>query len=102
MTDDGEPVTLIARFRAADGQDTEVHRLITAYGNFVRREPGNVLFDIYTDRDDSHSFVIVEQYQDQQAFEDHLGGAEGKTFNKVLGPLVEGGGSKLQFLRGAS
>lgn len=102
MTDDREPVTLIATFRAVEGQGTDVHRLITAYGDVVRSEPGNVFFDIYTDRDDSHSFVIVEQYQDQQAFEDHLGGDEGKAFNKVLGPLVEGGGSKLQFLRGAS
>lgn len=101
MTDDREPVTLIATFRAVDGQGAEVHRLITAYGDVVRSEPGNVFFDIYTDRDDSHSFVIVEQYQDQHAFEDHLGGDEGKAFNKVLGPLVEGGGSKLQFLRGA-
>jgi quinol monooxygenase YgiN len=93
-----EPITLIATFRAVSGQGDEVRRLIRAYGDVVRDEPGNVFFDIYTDRDDSHSFVIIEKYLDQQAFEDHLGGQEGKAFNKVLGPLVEGGGSELQFL----
>lgn len=99
MLDEAEPITLIATFKALSGRDAEVHRLISAYGEVVRSEPGNVFFDIYTDSDDSHSFVILEQYLDQRAFDHHLGGDEGKTFNQVLGPLVEGGGSELQFLR---
>ncbi len=99
MPGESEPITLIATFKALSGKGAQVHRLISAYGEVVRSEPGNVFFDIYTDSDDSHSFVIIERYLDQRAFDDHLGGEEGKAFNQVLGPLVEGGGSELQFLR---
>jgi len=102
MSEETEPVTLIATFRAADGQDSTVARLIGAYGEVVRNEPGNIFFEIYTERDDSQAFVIIERYQNGQAFQQHLEGAEGKVFNEQLSPLVEGKGSELQFLRIAS
>jgi quinol monooxygenase YgiN len=102
MSEATEPVTLIATFRAADGQDSKISRLIAAYGEVVRNEPGNVSFEIYTDRDDGQAFVIIERYQSEQAFQQHLEGDEGKVFNDQLSPLVEGEGSELQFLRVAS
>ncbi len=99
MSKNTEPVTLIATFRAAAGQDSHV---ISAYGEVVRKEPGNIFFEIYTERDDRHAFVIIERYQNEQAFRKHLDGAEGTAFNLQLAPLVEGEGSELQFLRIAS
>lgn len=99
MSHDSEAVTLIARFRALDGDESLASSLIGAYGEVVRSEPGNVFFDIYTDRDDDRSFVIIERYRNEQGFQDHLNGDAGKEFNAKLAPLVEGGGSELQFLR---
>lgn len=99
MSHETEPVTLIARFRALEGQESLASSLIGAYGEVVRSEPGNVFFDIYTDRDDDRAFVIIERYRNEQGFHDHLNGAAGKEFNAKLAPLVEGGGSELQFLR---
>jgi len=99
MSEDTELVTLIATFRAVNGEDSRVLSLIKAYGEVVRQEPGNIFFDVYTERDDPHAFVIMEQYQNQEAFEQHLAGSKGKEFNTQLAPLVEGGGSELQFLR---
>jgi len=98
MPDSADPVTLIATFRAQQGQDSTVMSMISAYGEVVRAEPGNIFFDIYTDRDDSHAFVIIERYQNHAAFQQHLDGAAGEEFNSHLGPLIEGDGSKLQFL----
>lgn len=99
MSHESESVTLVARFRALDGQQSVASALIAAYGEIVRSEPGNVFFDIYTDRDDDRAFVIMERYRNEQGFHDHLNGAAGKEFNAKLAPLVEGGGSELQFLR---
>ena len=102
MSENTEPVTLIATFRAVAGQDSHVFGLISAYGEVVRKEPGNIFFEIYTERDDRHAFVIIERYRNEQAFQRHLDGAEGTAFNLQLAPLVEGEGSELQFLRIAS
>ena len=99
MSAEAENVTLVARFRAKNGQDLTVSRLITKYGEAVREEAGNIFFDIYTDREDSLAFVIIERYRDEAAFQAHLDGEKGKVFNQELGPLVEGSGSTLQFLR---
>lgn len=99
MPEDSEPVTLIATFRTVDGQESRVMQLITAYGEIVRSEPGNIFFDIYTERNDNLAFVIIERYRDQGAFDQHLGGDAGKEFNRQLAPLIEGDGSELLFLR---
>jgi quinol monooxygenase YgiN len=91
-------INLIATFRAQDGQQGNVKNLIVEYGEIVRKEPGNVFFEIYTDTEDSKDFVIVERYQDQAAFDAHLSAGVGKEFNQKLQPLIEGSGSELQFL----
>lgn len=98
MSADHDEVNLIATFRAKEGHVEQVRELIVNYGELVRAEPGNEFFEIYTDRDSQRDFVIVERYRDQAAFEQHLSAEVGKEFNRKLGPLVEGGGSELQFL----
>ena len=99
MSDVAEEINLIAIFRARQGHAEDVRNLIVAYGDFVRSEPGNVFFEIYNDSADHHDFVIVERYHNQAGFDAHLGTAEGRAFNVALGPLIEGDGSELQFLR---
>ena len=99
MSDMANEVNLIATFTAKPGHFEDVRALIVEYGDVVRQEPGNVFFEIYSDSDDEHDFVIVERYRDQAGFDAHLGTPEGKAFNQALGPLIEGSGSELQFLR---
>lgn len=91
-------VNLIATFRAQPGCAKKVKALIVDYGDFVRQEPGNVFFHVYSDSEDVHDFVIIERYADQSGFDAHLSTAEGATFNQLLTPLIEGTGSQLQFL----
>jgi quinol monooxygenase YgiN len=82
MAEQSEPVTLIATFRATSGQHETGLGLISEYGKAVRQEPGNICFDIYTEQDDPHGFVIFEHYRDQSAFHEHLGGG-------IQAPLAE-------------
>jgi hypothetical protein len=42
MPQSAQPVTLIATFRAQQGHDSTVLSLISAYGDLVRAEPGNI------------------------------------------------------------
>lgn len=95
-------VNLIATFRASSGNSQNVSKLICDYAAIVRQEPGCLLFEVYTDRDDLHQFVVVERYVDEEAFQAHLAGRAGHQFNAELTPLVEGGGSVLQFLNPVS
>jgi len=98
MTTTDENINLVATFRAkAEAIDT-VRDMIVAYGHVVRSEPGNIFFEIYTDVTDDAAFVIIERYENRQAFEAHLAGPEGAPFNAALGELIEGDGSELQFL----
>lgn len=98
MTKNHTEVNLIATFRASFGNQSEVLRLIVEYGETVRKEPGNVFFEIYTDAGDEAAFVIVERYQNQAAFDAHLSTEVGAAFNTALTPLIEGSGSELEFL----
>ena len=97
MSADTEPVTLIATFRAIEGQDSKVLSLIGEYGLAVRAEPGNIFFDIYTEHDDDHAFVIVERYSNQHAFDQHLAGDEGKVLTNNWPPWWKGKAPSFSF-----
>jgi len=98
MSSSTENINLVATFRAREGMADAVRALIVDYGHLVRAEPGNIFFEIYTDKDDPAAFVIIERYVDQAAFDAHLQAEVGKEFNRHLGPLIAGDGSELQFL----
>ena len=102
MSEAPNNINLIATFRASPGNSQTVSELISAYATIVRQEPGCLLFEVYTDRDDPHQFVVVERYVDEEAFQAHLSGEAGHQFNAELTPLIEGDGSVLQFLNPVS
>jgi len=41
---------------------------------------------------------VFETYRDRAAFDAHVGSAHSVEFNRRLGPLVEGGASRLTWL----
>jgi quinol monooxygenase YgiN len=91
--------TLIATFTARAGHQETVKRLITAYADAVRSEPGNERFEPFTDEDDDHRFIVVESYRDADAFAAHLGDPAGADFNAELMDHIVEPASVLQFLR---
>lgn len=97
-----DPVVLHAEFAARPGSEEHVARLITAYAEVVRAEPGNIVFDVYRRAEAPEEFFVFEVYRDRAAFETHLGGEAGRVFNEELADHVAGGGSALRFLEPAS
>jgi quinol monooxygenase YgiN len=90
-------VIILARFTALPGQRERVAELISDYARHVRAAEGTILFEPGTVKDQPDEFVVYEQYQDQEAFDGHLSDPENSRFNAVLGPLIVGTGSTLEF-----
>ena len=91
-------VNLIARFECRDGAREVVAGLIGAYSEHVNASPGTARFEVYTERDNPNQFVIIECYQDEDAFKEHLADPANVVFNDKLGPLISGDASELTFL----
>lgn len=92
-------VALYAEFAAVPGRANDVERLIAAFAEVVRAEPGNLVFDVYREADAPERFFVYEIYRDQAAFDAHIAAEAGAAFNAELNDLIVGDGSTLTFLR---
>jgi quinol monooxygenase YgiN len=70
MTTQGT-VTVVATFAAREGREQDVRELLTWMVAHTRKEPGCVRYDLYGERGDARTFVLVESYQDADALEAH-------------------------------
>lgn len=91
-------VVLHAEFTARAGSDDEVMRLIRDYAELVRKEPGNIVFDVYRRAESPSDFFVFEVYHDRDAFDAHLRADAGTEFNARLAEHIVGEGSTLRFL----
>lgn len=91
------PVELIATIPVRLGCAEEVLRLLVAYGEHVRSAAGTKRFEVFTDRDDPLTLVVIERYVDETAFQAHLDDPANADFNAAIAPLTQGG-SALRFL----
>jgi quinol monooxygenase YgiN len=92
------PKVLIAEIVASPETVDSVRELLCAYGETVRREPGNRVFACHQVEGQPARFIVYEVYESEEAFEAHLAAPENAELNRKLAPLVEGGGSVLTFL----
>jgi quinol monooxygenase YgiN len=92
------PVILYAEFTARPGSESQVETLISGLAKDVRREPGNVEFTVYRERDNPRKFFVFEQYRDEASFEAHITAEYGAVFNQQLSSLIEEGESQLTWL----
>ena len=90
--------TLLATLTARTGQADGVGRILSAYAEAVRREPGNLVFTVYREDMRPERFVVYEIYADQAAFDAHIADPQNVEVNTALAPLIEGAGSELTFL----
>ncbi|AQZ16113.1 (ZYRO0G02750g) [Zygosaccharomyces parabailii] len=88
--------SLYATMKPLKGQEQFVRNAISEMAEHVRKEPGNVRFEVYH-RDDG-TIVVEETYKDESAFKAHMGYAHGKKFNSSIVDKVEGGASDVVFL----
>jgi quinol monooxygenase YgiN len=92
------PLILYAEFTAKPYAEAEVARLISGLAEDVRREPGNIEFTVYRERDNPRKFFVFEQYRDEASFDAHIGAEYGVIFNQRLSSLIEEGESQLTWL----
>ncbi len=92
------PVILYAEFTAKPGCADEVAALLRGLTVDVREEPGNRVFTGLQKREDPSRFFVYEEYDDQAAFEAHIGAPYGAVFNGRLTELIVEDGPQLTFL----
>ena len=91
--------TLYARFTARPGCEEKVAGLLLELTAAVRREPGNLRFDPYTQAARPAEFFVFEAYRDEAAFQAHLAAEHGARFNAALADLIEEDASVLSWLQ---
>ena len=53
-----------------------------------RQEPGNIFYSHYEDVNEHNTFVVVENYKDQEAVQAHNHSGHFKTFSENIGKYV--------------
>ena len=93
------PMILYAEFTAKPGSESGVGRLISDLAEKVRREPGDIEFTVYRERDNPGKFFVSSSF-DEASFEAHISAEYGLIFNRQLSSLIEEGESQLTWLTG--
>ncbi|KRE81794.1 putative quinol monooxygenase [Arthrobacter sp. Soil763] len=96
------PLALYAEFTAKPGTEDRVADMMAELTERVRAEPGNVVFDPHTRRDNPRAYFVYEIYRDEAAFQAHITAEHSKAFNAELGGLIEEDGSQLSWLAPAA
>ena len=92
------PKTLYAEFTVTPGNEPRVAEMMRELTAHVRQEPGNLVFDPYTEEANPNRYFVFEVYTDDAAFEAHIAADYGARFNAELASLIEGDGSQLTWL----
>lgn len=98
MTEHDAKVALFAEISPLPGNEAQVAQLLARFSERVRQEPGNLTFEAHRIAGLENSVFVYESYRDEAAFRTHLSSEHGSEFNRLLGPLVTGGGSRLTML----
>lgn len=91
--------TLYAEFTVKPGNAARVADMMRELVTCVRQEPGNLVFEPYTEESSPNRYFVFEVYRDEAAFEAHITADYGARFNAELADLIEGDASELTWLR---
>jgi quinol monooxygenase YgiN len=92
------PRTLYAEFTVTPGNEARVAEMMRELTVLVRAEPGNLVFEPYTEEAQPNRYFVFEAYADDAAFEAHISADYGARFNAELAALIEEDGSQLTWL----
>jgi quinol monooxygenase YgiN len=62
---------IVATWRAREGEDDQVARILEAITPLCRAEPGCRFYQAHHSVEDPRDFLIYEQYDDEAAFDAH-------------------------------
>src|SRR3954453_5649136 len=92
------PKTLYAEFTVTPGNEEGVADMMRELTALVRQEPGNLIFEPYTEEANPNRYFVFEVYKDDAAFQAHISAEYGARFNAELTSLIEGDASVLTWL----
>ena|SRR5215207_6458732 len=91
-------LAIVATIEAASGRMNELLPLLMAHrARCLKDEPGTLQFDFLLPRDDNTKVLLIEVYEDEDAFKAHWNGASMATFREQSTGMVE----KMTGTRGA-
>ncbi len=93
-----DAIDIIATIRTRPEDAAEVTEMLAVYGRRCREMEGTDRFEVYVDRDDPTTIVVLERYRDQAAVDLHSADPANAELNEALERLAIGGGSELQWL----
>jgi quinol monooxygenase YgiN len=93
------PKTLYAEFTVIAGNEDRVVDMMRELAALVRQEPGNLVFEPYTEEAHPNRYFVFEVYKDDAAFQAHITADYGARFNAELANLIQEPASQLTWLR---
>lgn len=90
-------VNLIATIPARAETVDRVRAVMLDYAAHVVTMPGSERFEVFVERDNPLTVVVLERYADDDAFAAHLADPANAVLNDALAELTDGG-SSLRFL----
>jgi quinol monooxygenase YgiN len=73
-------IALCVHIVVNEGKEKEAAALFRQLQAESRKEPGCILYQVHTHRDDSRKFLVYEQYKDDAAIEAHRESAHFKKY----------------------
>ena len=85
------PIGVVAKLKVQSGKGVELERVFREMAEKVRAsEPGNKFYALHKSRSDADLYVVLEQYVDQAALDQHSNADYIKRLGPQLGAFLAG------------
>ena len=82
---------VIAKIKILTGRNAEFEQIFAILAAAVRKdEPGNNFYALHKSKTDPQLYVVLENYKDQAAVDNHMGSAHFKAGFKKMGACMAG------------
>ena len=84
-------IGVIAKLKIQDGKAEEFENIFRELSTAVRaNEPGNNFYGLHKSRDEENTYVVLEQYKDQDALDAHGKSDHFRTIGARMGGCLAG------------
>ncbi len=83
-------IGMIARLKIKEGMNAEFEKVFTQLASAVRENESGCNFYALHKSDDPQTYVVLEQYADQDALDAHGKSDHFRTLGRQMGPCMDG------------
>jgi quinol monooxygenase YgiN len=83
-------ITVMAKFKAKPGMETELEKIMKELANEARNDPGCLKFEVLQAKDDSVHFMYREVWASQKDIENHLAMSYLPVYREKRAPFLDG------------